>query len=153
MLDAGFPRGALNYWKSSLIAELTDEAIETLIARFAACPSPMSGMVLEHIHGAATRVAAEATAFPHRREGHQLLVVSQWLEPAGNARNIAWARDSYDAMRPYFAQGRYVNYLGEDEGQDAVKAAYGPNYQRLRELKAKYDPTNLFHLNQNIPRA
>ena len=150
MLDAGFPRGALNYWKSSLIAELSDEAIETLIARFAACPSPMSGIVLEHIHGAATRVGVDATAFPHRREGYQLLVVSQWLEPADNARNIAWAHDSYDAMRPYFAHGRYVNYLGEDEGEDAVKAAYGPNYQRLRALKAKYDPTNLFHLNQNI---
>jgi FAD/FMN-containing dehydrogenase len=153
MLDAGFPRGALNYWKSSLIADLSDEAIETLIARFAACPSPMSGMVLEHIHGAATRVPIDATAFPHRREGYQLLVASQWLEPADNAQNIAWARESYDAMQPYFAHGRYVNYLGEDEGDGAVKAAYGSNYQRLRELKAKYDPTNLFHLNQNIPPA
>jgi FAD/FMN-containing dehydrogenase len=150
MLDAGFPRGALNYWKSSLIAEPSDQAIDTLIAQFAACPSPMSALVLEHIHGAATRVDTTETAFPHRRKGYQLLVVSQWLELADNARNIAWARESYDAMRPYFAPGRYVNYLGEDEGEDAVKAAYGPNYERLRALKAKYDPTNLFHLNQNI---
>jgi FAD/FMN-containing dehydrogenase len=153
MLDGGFPKGALNYWKSSLIAEPSDEAIETLISRFAACPSPMSGIVLEHIHGAATRVAVDATAFPHRREGYQLLVVSQWLEPLDSARNIAWARESYDAMRPYFVSGRYVNYLGEDEGDDAVKAAYGANYERLRTLKAKYDPTNLFHLNQNIQPA
>ena len=151
MLDAGFPRGALNYWKSNFMAELNDQAIDTLISQFAACPSPMSGLLLEHIHGAATRVGVTETAFPHRREGYNFLVVSEWLDPADNARNIAWARESYDLMLPYFSRGRYVNYLGEDEGEDAVAAAYGPNYQRLRILKAKYDPTNLFHLNQNIP--
>jgi FAD/FMN-containing dehydrogenase len=150
MLDAGFPRGALNYWKSSFIKELSDQAIDTMVARFALCPSPMSALVLEHIHGATTRIGASDTAFPHRREGYQLIVVSEWLESTDNARNIAWARESYDAMRPYFANARYVNYLGDDEGEDAVEAAYGPNYQRLRALKAKYDPTNLFRLNQNI---
>jgi len=150
MLDAGFPRGALNYWKSNFMAALSDQAIDTLISQFVACPSPMSGLLLEHIHGAATRVGVSETAFPHRREGYNFLVVSEWLNPADNARNIAWARESYDAMRPYYTPGRYVNYLGDDDGEDAVAAAYGPNYQRLRTLKAKYDPTNLFHLNQNI---
>ena len=150
MLDAGFPRGALNYWKSNFMMELSDQAIDTLISQFAACPSPMSGLLLEHIHGAATRVGVSDTAFPHRREGYNFLVVSEWLDPADNERNIAWARESYDLMLPYFSRGRYVNYLGEDEGEDAVAAAYGPNYQRLRTLKAKYDPANLFHLNQNI---
>ena len=153
MLDAGFPRGALNYWKSNFMAELSEQAIDTLTSQFASCPSPMSGLLLEHIHGAATRVGVSETAFPHRREGYNFLVVSEWLDPADNARNIAWARESYDLMRPYFSRGRYVNYLGEDEGEDAVAAAYGPNYQRLRTLKAKYDPTNLFHLNQNIRPA
>ena len=150
MLDAGFPRGALNYWKSNFMMELSDQAIDTLVSQFAACPSPMSGLLLEHIHGAATRVGVSETAFPHRGEGYNFLVVSEWLDPADNARNIAWARESYDLILPYFSRGRYVNYLGEDEGEDAVAAAYGPNYQRLRMLKAKYDPTNLFHLNQNI---
>jgi FAD/FMN-containing dehydrogenase len=150
MLDAGFPRGALNYWKSNFMAELSDQAIDTLISQFTACPSPMSGLLLEHIHGAATRVGVSETAFPHRREGYNFLVVSEWLNPADNARNIAWARESYDAMRASFTAGRYVNYLGDDDGEDAVAAAYGPNYQRLRALKAKYDPANLFHLNQNI---
>jgi FAD/FMN-containing dehydrogenase len=150
MLDAGFPRGALNYWKSNFMMELSDQAIDTLISQFAACPSQMSGLVLEHIHGAATRVGVSETAFPHRREGYNFLVVSEWLNPADNARNIAWARESYDLMRSCFTPGRYVNYLGDDDGEDAVAAAYGPNYQRLRGLKAKYDPTNLFHLNQNI---
>jgi FAD/FMN-containing dehydrogenase len=150
MLDAGFPCGALNYWKSNFVAELSDQAINTLISQFASCPSPMSGLLLEHIHGAATRVGVDETAFPHRREGYNFLVVSEWLNPVDNAQNIAWARESYDAMRPYFANARYVNYLGDDEGEGAVKAAYGPNYQRLRTLKAKYDPTNVFRLNQNI---
>jgi FAD/FMN-containing dehydrogenase len=153
MLDAGFPRGALNYWKSNFMAELSEQAIDTLISQFAACPSPMSGLLLEHIHGAATRVGVSETAFPHRREGYNFLVVSEWLDPVDNARNIAWARESYDAMRSSFTAGRYVNYLGDDDGEDAVAAAYGPNYQRLRTLKAKYDPTNLFHLNQNIRPA
>ena len=151
MLDSGFPRGALNYWKSNFMKELSDQAIDTLIARFSLCPSPMSALVLEHIHGAVTRVCVEETAFPHRHEGYNLLIVSQWLNSADNGRNIAWAGESYDLMRPSFAPGRYVNYLGEDDGgQDAVAAAYGPNYERLQRLKAKYDPTNLFHLNQNI---
>lgn len=150
MLDAGFPRGALNYWKSNFMAELSDQSIDTLISQFAACPSPMSGLLLEHIHGAATRVGVGETAFPHRREGYNFLVVSEWLNPADNGRNIQWARESYDAMQPYFATGRYVNYLGDDEGEDAVATAYGPNLQRLRTLKAKYDPSNLFRLNQNI---
>jgi FAD/FMN-containing dehydrogenase len=150
MLDAGFPRGAFNYWKSNFMSELSDPAIDTLVSQFAACPSPMSALVLEHIHGAATRVGVSDTAFPHRREGYNFLVVSEWLHPADNAQNIAWARESYDRMRPSFTPGRYVNYLGDDDGEDAVAAAYGPNYQRLRTLKAKYDPANLFHLNQNI---
>jgi len=153
MLDAGFPRGALNYWKSNFMMELSDQAIHALISQFAKCPSPMSGLLLEHIHGAATRVGVSETSFPHRRDGYNFLVVSEWLNPADNARNIAWARESYDVMRPCFAAGRYVNYLGDDDGEDAVAAAYGPNYQRLRVLKAKYDPTNLFHLNQNIRPA
>jgi FAD/FMN-containing dehydrogenase len=151
MLDAGFPRGALNYWKSNFMTELSDQSIDTLISQFALCPSPMSGLVLEHIHGAATRIAVGDTAFPHRRDGYNCLIVSQWLAASENTPNINWARNTYELMRPGFAAGRYVNYLGEDDsGQDAVAAAYGPNYQRLKVLKAKYDPTNLFHLNQNI---
>lgn len=150
MLDEGFPRGALNYWKSSFLAELSDAAIEILIARFSTCPSPMSGLLLEHMHGAATRIGVSETAFPHRREGYNLLIVSEWLDPGDTDRNVAWARETYDAMQPYFARGRYMNYLGADEGDEPIQAAYGPNYERLRALKAKYDPANLFHLNQNI---
>jgi FAD/FMN-containing dehydrogenase len=150
MLDSATPRGALNYWKSSYLAALSDEAILTLIDRFSTCPSPMSQLFLEHIHGAVTRVAVGDTAFPHREEGYNLLVLSQWTERSQNDRCIAWARDSYAALKPFLASDRYVNYLDDDEAGDPVAAAYGPNYPRLQKLKAKYDPGNFFHMNQNI---
>ncbi|MCD6040549.1 MAG: FAD-binding oxidoreductase [Burkholderiales bacterium] len=153
MLDAGFPRGALNYWKSTFLTELSDAAIDTMIGRFRECPSPMSAMVLEHVHGAAVRVGPTQTAFPHRREAYNLLIASEWVDPAANTRNIAWARETYDAMRPYAAPARYVNYLAADETQGAAEAAYGPNLPRLRTIKARYDPQNVFRQNHNIPPA
>jgi FAD/FMN-containing dehydrogenase len=150
MLDAGFPKGALNYWKSSFLARLSDEAIDTMIDCFARCPTPMGALLLEHFHGAATRVGVSDTAFPHRADGFNLLVLAQWVDPALTERCVAWARETYAAMEPFMASGRYVNYLADDEPGDPVASAYGPNYERLRELKAKYDPKNFFHLNQNV---
>ena len=131
---------------------MNDEAIDTLIERFAASPSPMSGLLLEHFHGAATRVAATATAFPHRTPGFNLLVAGEWMDPADTAANIAWTRETYTAMSPHFGAGRYANYLNADEvdDQSAVAAAFGPNAARLRELKRRDDPDNVFHHNQNI---
>jgi FAD/FMN-containing dehydrogenase len=150
MLDAGYPKGAFNYWKSTFLRQLSDDAIDTMIACFARCPSPMGQLLLEHVHGAATRVGAEETAFPHRAEGYNFLVLSQWIDLAMTDRCIAWARETYQQMEPFAATGRYVNYLDDDEPGDAVSAAYGPNYQRLRDLKTKYDPKNFFRMNQNI---
>jgi FAD/FMN-containing dehydrogenase len=152
MLDGGFPRGALNYWKSAFLAGLSDEAIRTMIDCFAKCPTPMGALMLEHFHGAVTRVGPNDTAFPHRDVGHNLLVLGQWAEQKDNESCTAWARDSYSAMAAFMGPGRYVNYLGEDE-QDEVPAAYGPNYRRLAQIKAKYDPDNVFHMNQNIRPA
>ena len=150
MLDAAYPKGALNYWKSSFLAQMSDDAIDTMIERFARCPTPMGQLLLEHFHGAATRVGVGDTAFPHRVNGYNLVVLSEWMEPANTERCIAWARETYAEMEPYFAPGRYVNYLGDDETGDPTAAAYGPNYRRLQELKTKYDPSNFFHMNQNI---
>ena len=152
LFDPGFPRGALNYWKSNFLAALPDEAIDTMIARFAATPSPMSALFLEHFHGAATRVGPTETAFPHRTPGFNFLVIGEWTEPAATAANVAWVRESYAAMAPHFASGRYVNYLNADEvgEQSAVAASFGPNWTRLREVKRRYDPENHFHMNQNI---
>lgn len=150
MLDAGYPKGALNYWKSHFLRDLSDEAIEAMISAFEKCPSPMSGILVEHFHGAASRVGVSETAFPLRSPGYNLLVLSQWLRPADNEQCVNWARESYAKMQPFVGVGRYVNYLDEDEQGDPVAVAYGPNYRRLQELKAKYDPGNFFHINQNI---
>ena len=150
MLDPAYPKGALNYWKSSFLAQLTDEAINTIIASFARCPTSMGQVLIEHFHGAATRVLGGDTAFPHRADGYNLVVLSQWMEAANTDPCIAWARQTYAEMEPFVASRRYVNYLGDDEPGDAIAAAYGSNYRRLQELKTKYDPSNFFHMNQNI---
>ena len=150
MLDGGYPKGALNYWKSHFLRDLSDESIEAMIDAFEKCPSPMSGILVEHFHGAAARVGIGETAFPLRSAGYNLLVLSQWTNRADNEPCIRWARESYAAMQPFLGLGRYSNYLDDDEAGDPSAAAYGANYRRLQELKAKYDPENFFRLNQNI---
>jgi FAD/FMN-containing dehydrogenase len=152
LFDAGFPRGALNYWKSNFLTALGDTAIDTMIERFAVAPSPMSALLLEHFHGAATRVGPTETAFPHRTVGYNFLTVGEWLDAAASPANVAWTRDTYAAMAPHFTTGRYVNYLNADEvAEDStVSAAFGPNWKRLRDVKRRYDADNVFHLNQNI---
>ncbi len=151
MLDAAFPKGALNYWKSQFLTDLSDDAIRTLVERFEAAPSPMSFIVLEHVHGAASRVSVEATACAMRVTGFNVVIISQWTSPSDTERGIAWARDTYAALTPYLAPTRYVNYLAHDDPGDQAAVAYGPNSARLRELKTKYDPDNVFHHNVNIP--
>ena len=153
MLDAAYPKGALNYWKSSFLSQLSDQAIDTMIACFARCPTPMGQLLMEHFHGAATRVGVSDTAFPHRSDGYNFLVLCEWMNPVDNNRCIAWARETYAEMQPFFAAARYVNYLGDDETGEPVATAYGPNYRRLQQIKAKYDPKNFFRMNQNIRPA
>ena len=150
MLDGANPKGALNYWKSSFLDRLDDHAIDAIIDCFSRCPSPMGQLVLEHFHGAATRVPVNATAYPHRAAGYNAVIISQWMERAITGRCVAWAKDSFAALASYAAAGRYVNYLGDDEAGDPTAAAYGPNYPRLQKIKARYDPRNAFHMNQNI---
>jgi FAD/FMN-containing dehydrogenase len=150
MLDAKYPRGALNYWKSSFLSALSDDAIRAMTESFAACPTPMGQLLMEHVHGAVARVDVGDTAFPHRAEGYNMLVLSEWTDPRQTEACTAWAREAFAALRPYTGAGRYVNYLDADERPDAVAAAYGPNFGRLQQIKAKYDPKNLFRLNQNI---
>lgn len=150
MLDAAYPKGALNYWKSSFLEQLNDDAIDAIIESFSGCPTPMGQILIEHFHGAATRVGVSDTAFPHRADGYNLVLITQWLRPEETAGCIGWARESYARLEPFMANARYVNYLDDDEPRNAASAAYGPNYQRLREIKTNYDPTNFFHMNQNI---
>jgi FAD/FMN-containing dehydrogenase len=150
LLDDGFPRGALNYWKSSFVESLDDELIDLAIERFATTPSPLNAILFEHFHGAVTRVGVSDTAVPHREVGYNLLMPSVWLDAADTEANIAWTRATFDLFSPYFAERRWLNYFSDDDGTDAVRAAYGPNYDRLVELKRRYDPENAFHLNHNI---
>ncbi len=151
MLDAGFPKGALNYWLSSFTLGLTDALIDTVVERYAAVPSPMTPMMFEHFHGAVTRVGADGHRRPASRAG---------LEPAdpvgvdrprrhGGEHRLD-ARRRTPRCKPELSERRWLNYLGDDQGDDAIRAAYGPNYDRLRELKRRYDPENVFHLNHNI---
>jgi FAD/FMN-containing dehydrogenase len=147
--DAGFPSGQNHYWKSSFITEFTDDAVDVLLHFSAEKPSAASGIGMQQLHGSAARVAPAATAFPHRRSQSELLILAAWADPAETERNVAWARDFFEAMQPFAARGVYVNDLGEEEG-DRVRAAYGANYDRLAAIKAVYDPTNLFRSNQNI---
>ena len=149
LLDPGYPKGALNYWLSSFTTGLPDALIDTMVERFGSVPSPMSAIILEHFHGAVTRIDPTATAVPHRDAGYNLLLPSEWLDPADTDANISWTRDTYAAVSEHLAPGRWLNYLGDDQ-DDAIRAAYGPNYDRLLAVKRRSDPDNVFHRNHNI---
>lgn len=151
MADFAFPPGLHNYWKSSYIRGLSDEAIDVLVDHFARVPSPNTVIVLEHNgDGALERVPEAATAFGHRGWPYNFVVTSAWAHASDTDRNIAWTRDLYAAMRPFLADAGYVNYFTGDEGVEGLKAAYGAKLEPLATLKAKYDPTNLFRMNQNV---
>jgi hypothetical protein len=153
LFDAALPRGALNYWKSQFLTDLSDEAIRVLADRFESSGSPMSQIVIEHFHGAASRVPMSATACAMRLSGYNVAIISQWMDPRQTDPCIGWCRRTFDALKPFLAETRYVNYLDHDEAGDPAAAAYGANHSRLRELKAKYDPENFFHANVNIRPA
>lgn len=150
ILDEAYPTGSLNYWLSSFTTGLSDGLIDAAVERFASVPSPMSAILIEHFHGAVCRVDVADTAVPHRTEGWNLVLPSVWLDPADTETNVAWTRDTHAAFSEYLTDARWLNYLGDDAGEAAVRGAYGPNYARLVELKRRYDPENLFRHNQNI---
>jgi FAD/FMN-containing dehydrogenase len=149
MIDPAFPKGAYNYWKAQFLNDLSDESIRTLISCFEECPSPMSHIIIEHFHGAASRVPVTATACSLRVTGFNVVIASQWMQSAESERGIKWARETFASLTPYLAPTRYVNYL-EDDAPDPAAVAYGPNLSRLRAMKTKYDPENFFRNNVNI---
>jgi FAD/FMN-containing dehydrogenase len=150
LIDEGFPTGSLNYWLSSFASGLTDGLIDTVVSRFATAPSPMTNVVLEHFHGAVTRVGPADTAVPHREKGWNLALTGVWMDPADSETNIAWTRETHAALKEHLTERRWLNYLADDQGDDAIRGAYGPNYDRLVEVKRRYDPRNVFHQNHNI---
>jgi hypothetical protein len=148
-LDERFPSGRLHYWKSGWLRDLTDSAIGTLMQYLPLMPSAASSIGLQQMHGVASRIPPSATAFPHRAEQYDFLILSQWSGATDSDRNIEWTTALFQAMQPHLEKSVYVNNLG-DEGPGRVKAAYGPNYPRLAALKRALDPDNLFRANQNI---
>ncbi|HXY80078.1 MAG TPA: FAD-binding oxidoreductase [Gaiellaceae bacterium] len=150
LLDAGYPTGSLNYWLSSFTSGLPDGLIDIAVERFATVPSPMSAILIEQFHGAVCRVGVTETAVPHREEGWNLLLPSVWMDPADTDANVAWTRETHAALTPHLTDRRWLNYLTDDQGAAALRGAYGPNYERLVEVKRKVDPENVFRHNQNI---
>jgi FAD/FMN-containing dehydrogenase len=151
MLDEAAPPGLLNYWKTSFLSELSDDAIDTIVDHFDTTPSPLNFIMLEHFHGEVARVPVGATATPHRETSYNFVVPSGWTDPADTEKNVAWTREIFAAMGPYLAARRYVNYLDDDDvAANPTREAFGPNYDRLVEVKKTYDPTNFFHHNLNI---
>jgi FAD/FMN-containing dehydrogenase len=150
MLDEGFPAGLQVYWKAHFLTGLDDAAIDVLVDHYGRITSPLSAILLEHLGGAMGRVGVDETAFSYRDAPYNLAVIARWVDPAEADRHIAWARGLFDAMAPY-SQGVYVNYLGAGDAPDRVQAAYGADtLARLAELKATFDPDNVFAATQNI---
>ncbi len=154
MLDAGFPHGLQVHWRSEFINTLPDTFIDAAVSAFERVQSPLSALLLEHFGGAVARVPRDATAYDQRDSEYNLVIVSRWADPADRDRNVAWARETSD-MAKGFTNGRvYVNYIGAGESPDRVRSAFGDEkFAKLAAIKRKYDPTNFFRMNQNIPPA
>lgn len=147
--DASYPSGQHNYWKSHYLAELSEDAVATIVEHAPRMHSPLSSLYLQHLGGEISRSDSTSAAFGHRDGLFDFAILSVWRDPAETAQHIAWSREFFDAMQPH-ARGVYVNNLGT-EGADRVKAAYAPDtYAKLVALKDTYDPHNVFRLNQNI---
>jgi FAD/FMN-containing dehydrogenase len=147
--DATFPRGQRYFWKAQFMRELTDGAIDALLESYARAPSERCLAVMQQVGGAIARVPVSETAYAARDALYDCFPIAIWEDPDQDEAHSRWARDLWTALRPFSTGSVYVNNLG-DEGQDRVRAAYGPNYDRLVALKRKYDPDNVFRLNQNV---
>jgi FAD/FMN-containing dehydrogenase len=150
--DEDYPAGEMHYyWKSAYLRDLPDEAINRLAALNAQAPSPHSSLDLWQLGGAMSRVGPEETAFGDRSAPFMLGIEANWEDPAADAANVAWAREVFEAARPFATGAQYMNFPGFYEGGESdVRDTFGGNYARLVELKKKYDPENMFRLNQNV---
>ena len=144
--------GARNYWKSHNLTDLTDAAIDAVIQHIPSLPSPHCEIFFGLIGGKASRIPSDATAYAHRDTMYAMNIHGRWEQASEDDRGIAWTRQAFQAMAPHATGGVYVNFMTQEE-TDRVGAAYGPSYERLQALKRKYDPANLFRLNQNIAPA
>ncbi|MDA5093248.1 FAD-binding oxidoreductase [Aliiroseovarius sp. KMU-50] len=147
--DGLFPPGIRQYWKGNFVKELTDEAIAEHVRHGPNAPTVSSTMHLYPINGACHRVASDATAFGHRDANFSMVIIAASGDPADDAANTKWVQDYSDALAPHSEAGGYINFMDDDD-QDRVRVNYGGNYDRLVSVKRRYDPDNLFRINQNI---
>ncbi|WP_241983514.1 BBE domain-containing protein [Cryobacterium tagatosivorans] len=146
------PRGLQAYWKANFLSELGDGAINAYLDFGRMVPSVQTSVHIYPINGAVQRIGAEDTAFPYRHANFSPVIACMWSDPADNESNIKWVRDFWTALRPFSEPGGYINFMDADD-LGRITDNYSANYSRLAELKAKYDPGNLFHINQNIKPA
>jgi FAD/FMN-containing dehydrogenase len=153
-LDPYFPNGARRYWKALYLDGFSDDAIDLTVDRSLRRPSPETLVIVRHCGGAIARVAAEETAFGDRSSEWMLSIDSTWQDATDDAANVAYTREFYDASLPYSDGKTYFNFPGLlEEGEAAVRSSYGDGHARLAQIKADYDPDNVFRLNQNIRPA
>ncbi|TDO54658.1 berberine-like enzyme [Kribbella sp. VKM Ac-2527] len=147
--DALVPPGLQHYWKANFVTELTDEAIQAHLRHAPGLPAVNSTVHIYPINGARHRVPSDATGFAYRDANFATVIAGMWPDPAQNEANIEWVRGYYEATAPHSESGGYINFMAADD-QTRIADNYKGNYDRLVEVKRKYDPGNLFHLNQNI---
>ena len=147
--DGLVPPGLQHYWKANFVKELTDDSIAAHLLHGPKVPVVNSTMHIYPINGACHRVKADETAFAYRDANFATVIAGMWPDPLQNVANTKWVREYYDATAPHSEEGGYINFMSEDD-QSRIKANYKGNYQRLVDVKRKYDPDNLFHVNQNI---
>ncbi len=152
LLDASYPKGNHHYWKSALLREFPDEAIDLIVEHAGRMTSPISSIVIGLEGGAASRVGASETAFRYREAPWDIGIFAQWTEPSGSAAHLAWARELAAGLAPFASGGHLISFLDRDE-DEAVRSSFGANYGRLAAIKKTYDPANFFRVNQNIRPA
>ena len=154
LLDDPSARNGLHrYWRSAFAGQFSDQFIDAAVDAASSFTSPLSAMVFFYMHGAATRVPAADTAFTARRVQWDIDVIGQWDNPAESDRHVGWVRAAWDKLAPLMEDQAYINHISADDPLEKVRASYGANHGRLRQLKAQYDPTNLFRMNPNITPA
>jgi hypothetical protein len=149
LADETYPDDIYNYWKSTFLKELSDEAIDLIIEHGNRSESLLSSITIQLYGGAVSRVGDADTAFAQRQAEYNVAIEAKWTDPAESRKHIDWTRAFAEALKPHSSNAYLLNFLGS-EGQDLIRAAFGSNYIQLAELKAKYDPTNFFSLNQNV---
>ena len=154
MLDApNAEHGLQRYWRSAFTDRISDGLIDELVAAAGKFSSPLSALIFFYMHGAATRVPVSKTAFSARRPQWDFDAIGQWVDGEQSATHIGWLRSIWSRVEPHLQGSVYINHVAADDLPEKVRASFGENYQRLRELKAKFDPTNFFRMNANIPSA